>query len=391
MPIKRRNLLTRIKTPQTKLFDERISRSKQKILERNQEKSEDISQDDGKKDLGSKLPEKLSVSSTTALHDFPISRRKILHDDPFYTNDSVITSSSNATTLFDEKREIFSDDNETSLNNDDDLFDDFDPNKLFSELTLDEMGGVSETKSFDLYCLENHSDDETMYLLHEYYRKLKEYETGKKYKNNNKTQYNSKKRATLPLRNNIEKKALIKNELAKLSKRYSQMEQSNKTRNFSEDSRANDFLEEISSKDLQDNYSGKRVAPKKSMNFLNPINEKKRKERPQDQKIKDLKGHHKKVVQACFQDNLKNNRSSIYWTCPFDPSHRVQAKIYRKHVFNCRDYLAPKTEILECPYNSNHLLLKDNYSEHVRRCVDQTPYMLQGSANGLSKIAVEVQ
>merc|ERR1712087_90806 len=180
MPPKRRNLLARIKTPQTKLFDERISRSKQKILERKQEKTEDVNQDEPnvtptKRDLGSKLPEKLSVSSTTALHDFPISRRKNFHDDPFYTNDSVITSSSNATTLFDEKREM-SDDNETSLNNDNDLFDDFDPNRLFSELTLDEIG-TPESKSFDLYCLENHSDDETMYLLHEYYRKLKEYET----------------------------------------------------------------------------------------------------------------------------------------------------------------------------------------------------------------------
>ena len=235
-----------------------------------------------------------------------------------------------------------------------------------------------------------------MYLLHEYYKKLKAHENGNKFKYNNKKNRSFKN-------NNLEKKAMQKNELAKLSKRYNEIEKVRKTRNFSEDSRANDFLDDVSSRDLQDSFSkkvSKSYTPtrkkgtnnKKQMNILNPIKEKsKDKNRAQDQKIKDLKGADKKIMQACFKDNLKNNRSVTYWTCPFDPSHRVQPKIYKKHVYNCRDYLAPNTEILECPFNSNHLLLKENYAEHVRRCVDQGPYLLQGSGNGLAEIAVEVQ
>ena len=86
----------------------------------------------------------------------------------------------------------------------------------------------------------------------------------------------------------------------------------------------------------------------------------------------------------------KKQPSTIYLTCPFDPSHKVGQKFYSHHVFKCRDRISPGTEILVCPYNSNHLLLKKEYQSHVQKCPDVGNYA-GDLANGMAALAEEIE
>jgi len=57
-------------------------------------------------------------------------------------------------------------------------------------------------------------------------------------------------------------------------------------------------------------------------------------------------------------------------TCPYDPSHRVHAKRFLRHIMKCQKNY-PNAKMTKCPFNATHIIPDEMYTAHLEICPDK--------------------
>lgn len=57
-------------------------------------------------------------------------------------------------------------------------------------------------------------------------------------------------------------------------------------------------------------------------------------------------------------------------TCPYDPSHRISAVRFTKHLIKCQKN-HPNAKMSRCPFNASHVIPDEEYSTHCSICPDK--------------------
>jgi len=57
-------------------------------------------------------------------------------------------------------------------------------------------------------------------------------------------------------------------------------------------------------------------------------------------------------------------------TCPYDPSHRVHAKRFLRHIMKCQKNY-PNARMQKCPFNATHIIPDEMYTAHLENCPDK--------------------
>jgi len=67
-------------------------------------------------------------------------------------------------------------------------------------------------------------------------------------------------------------------------------------------------------------------------------------------------------------------------TCPYDPSHRVHAKRFLRHLMKCQKN-HPNAKMTKCPFNATHIIPDENYTAHLAICPDKAWIEVQMQTN----------
>jgi len=67
-------------------------------------------------------------------------------------------------------------------------------------------------------------------------------------------------------------------------------------------------------------------------------------------------------------------------TCPYDPSHRVHAKRFLRHIMKCQKNY-PNAKMTKCPFNATHIIPDENYTAHLAICPDKAWIEVQMQTN----------